>query len=269
MIRLRAALLDLNNNVANRGVGYIRQMLEQYGIAYEVFDVRHACQIPNADFDLYISSGGPGSPFDMDGVWDKQYFALIETLFRHNADPMQENKKYVFFICHSFQLACMHFKVGNISQRRAKSFGTFPVNKTEIGTHEPYFEGLPDPFWIADFRDWQVTDADEAMMARRGFEVLALEKERPHVDLPRALMAVRFSPYMMGTQFHPEADADGMMSYFQQDDRRRQIIEDWGIEKYLAMLADLDDDQKIELTHRSILPHFLRDAIQAHTLAEV
>ncbi|MEI9933338.1 MAG: hypothetical protein WDM71_00415 [Ferruginibacter sp.] len=39
---------------------------------------------------------------------------------------------------------------------------------------------------------------------------MAIEKERPHVALPRAIMAVRFNDYMIGFQFHPEADAVGM-----------------------------------------------------------
>jgi imidazoleglycerol phosphate synthase glutamine amidotransferase subunit HisH len=50
-----------------------------------------------------------------------------------------------------------------------------------------------------------------------GIQLLALEKERPYVDLPRALMAIRFNEYFIATQFHPEADATGMKLMLQRE----------------------------------------------------
>jgi homoserine O-succinyltransferase/O-acetyltransferase len=268
---LRVAILDLNNNVPNRGITYLKRLIESYNelLTYEIFDVRFKNEIPDTSFDVYISSGGPGSPFDFTGGWDKPYFDLLQQLWIINSNPSPSNRdantvtepKFVFFICHSFQLACQHFKVGSIKQRITRSFGTFTCNKTEFGRDELYFAGLPDPFWIADFRDWQVINADKLYMAERGFEILALEKERPHINLPRAIMAIRFSEYFFGTQFHPEADAEGMMTYFHDTERKAQIIKDYGEERWLSMIADLADDKKINLTHRTILPNFLNDAI--------
>jgi homoserine O-succinyltransferase/O-acetyltransferase len=265
--KLRVAVLDMNNNVVNRGIPYIKKMLDSYAndLSYQVFDVRHKLEIPNMDFDVYISSGGPGSPFDFEGGWDKAYFQLIQNLWQHNNDPSVQNKKYVFFICHSFQLACQYFKIGEITQRRSKSFGTFPCFKTTEGEDEFIFARLPNPFCIADFRDWQVINPVMSNIEKQGFNILALEKERPHVDLPRAVMAIRFSEEMIGTQFHPEADADGMLSYFQEPERRKHIIEVHGIGRYEQMLSDLEDDDKIDLTHRTILPTFLNDAIEQLT----
>ncbi len=259
---LRVAILDLNNNVPNRGVGYLKRLVESYGdlLTYEVFDVRFKNEIPDTSFDIYLSSGGPGSPFDFEGGWDKAYFGLIEQLWTLNRTCLAE-PKYVFFICHSFQLACQYFKIGSIKQRVARSFGTFPCNKTDCGRDEIYFGGLPDPFWIADFRDWQVINANKDYLEENGFEIMALEKERPHINLPRAIMAIRFSDYFFGTQFHPEADAEGMLTHFQDPERKAQVIKDYGEERLISMLADLEDDKKINLTHRTILPNFLNDAI--------
>jgi homoserine O-succinyltransferase/O-acetyltransferase len=261
---MTAAILDLNNNVTNRGVGYIQKMLTTHGIHYQTFDVRHQSQIPDTSFDLYISSGGPGSPFDMDGVWEKKYFALVDSIYQHNKQP-RNKKKYVFFICHSFQLACMHFKVGTISERGVKSFGTFPAYLTTSGEQEKYFSGLNNPFYIADFRDWQVTGADDDYLKKQGFQIQAIERERTNTELPRAIMAVRFSPEMFGTQFHPEADAEGMLNYFQERERRNQLIQDYGMETYLRMIDDLEDKNKIELTHQTILPNFIKDVIKANS----
>ena len=264
---IRVAVLDMNNNVVNRGVPYIRRMLESYGDAlqFDVFDVRHKLELPDASYDIYVSSGGPGSPFDFEGGWNVGYFSLIEELFQHNQHPSVNRRKFVFFICHSFQLACQHFKTGEIKRRVTRSFGTFPVFKTDDGDREPCFEGLPDPFYIADFRDWQVINAYENYLLENNFKVLALEKDRPHVALPRAIMAIRFSETMIGTQFHPEADAEGMFAYFNEADRRAQVIRDFGDDKLEQMLADLEDPQKINLTHQTILPKFLNAAIEELT----
>ncbi|MBL7817467.1 MAG: GMP synthase [Saprospiraceae bacterium] len=268
---LRVAILDLNNNVPNRGILYLKRLVESYGdlLTYEVFDVRYKNEIPDTSFDIYISSGGPGSPFDFTGGWDKAYFTLIQQLWQHNQTLQASeedtsevtNPKYVFFICHSFQLACQHFKVGSIKQRVTRSFGTFPCHKTDFGSRDLYFKGLPEPFWIADFRDWQVVNANKEYLESQGFEILALEKERPHVNLPRAIMAIRFSDNFFGTQFHPEADADGMLTHFYDPERKAQVIKDYGEEKWHTMLHDLEDDRKINLTHKTILPNFLNDAI--------
>ena len=262
---LRVALLDLNNNVQNRGIPYIRRMIESYGdlLTYDVFDVRHKLEIPNLSYDIYISSGGPGSPFDFEGGWDKGYFNLIQRLQSYNQDPSVTAKKYVFFICHSFQLACQYFKTGTIKRRVARSFGTFPCFLTEDGEKEAAFQGLPNPFWIADFRDWQVVNANKNQLDEHGFKVLALEKDRPHVNLPRAIMAIRFTAEMIGTQFHPEADAEGMYSYFNEPERKTQVIKDYGEERYVEMLEDLKDVHKINLTHKTILPNFLSSAINS------
>jgi GMP synthase-like glutamine amidotransferase len=260
---LRVAILDLNNNVPNRGITYLKRLIESYGdlMDYEVFDVRFKNEIPDTSFDIYLSSGGPGSPFDFEGGWDKPYFSLIQQLWNINNDPTVSEPKFVFFICHSFQLACQHFKIGSIKRRVTRSFGTFPCNMTAEGQEEQYFNGLPNPFWIADFRDWQVINADTDYLEEQGFVITALEKERPHVNLPRAIMAIRFSDFVFGTQFHPEADADGMLTHFYDPERKAQVIKDYGEARWLSMLEDLENDKKINLTHKTILPNFLNDAI--------
>jgi len=87
------------------------------------------------------------------------------------------------------------------------------------GSADPLFEGLNDPFYGVDSRDYQVVQPNSQKVRQMGGEILCIEKERPHVPLERAVMAIRFNPYMVGTQFHPEADAEGMSMYLMQ---RRQ-----------------------------------------------
>lgn len=261
---VRVAILDMNNNTPNRGMGYIKTLVESYESIdeYEIFDIRYKGEIPDLDFDIYLSTGGPGSPWEMDGHWDREYFDLLDRIREHNQTP-GVRKKYVFFICHSFQIACIYFKIGEVTLREIMSFGIHPVNKASEGYADPIFSKLPDPFYAADFRYWQVINPDEAHLEREGIEILAWEYEHIHKPDERAIMAIRFTEEMIGTQFHPEADAVGMLSYLTEDERRYKIIEEYGEEGYKDMIEHLYDPNKIALTYNVILPTFLQESIEA------
>ncbi|MEM9885240.1 MAG: GMP synthase [Bacteroidota bacterium] len=261
-MRLKLALLDLNNGTPNQGIRCLKEILEGYEhvLDWEIFDVRAKCEIPDTGYDIYLSSGGPGSPLDGDGVWDVQYYDLIDQIWDWNLSD-QASKKYVFFICHSFQMVCNHFKLGSIVPRKSMSFGTFPVHKTEAGAQELVFDGLNDPFYAADFRRWQFIQPDLEQFEALGASILALEKIRPHVPLERAIMAVRFSPEMIGVQFHPEADADGMIEHFKKEELKKEIIRKHGKDKYNSLMCDLSIPKRIEHTHNTVIPNFMEDAI--------
>jgi GMP synthase-like glutamine amidotransferase len=234
----------------------------QLNLNFEIFDVRKKCQVPEYnDFDIYIVSGGPGNPLDTEGTeWEKKYFNLIDDLEDHNLSN-QPQKKHAFFVCHSFQLMCRKYGLGDINLRRSPSFGVLPVHQTKAGLAEPVFEGLPDPFYSVDSRSWQVINPDEKRFAELGMELLAIEKERPHVDLPRAMMAVRFNEYFISTQFHPEADAIGMQAYLSKEEKKNEVVNEHGLDKYNEMLERLEDPDKIMHTQNTIIPNFLDQAV--------
>ncbi len=127
--KLKLAILDLYDGEPNQGMRAIKNIVDQYASHFDwkVFDVRAKAELPSTDYDIYISSGGPGSPLDGDGVWNKKFFELIDELWRINT-TRGATKKYVFFICHSFQMACDHFDLARVLPRRSGSFGTFPVH---------------------------------------------------------------------------------------------------------------------------------------------
>ncbi len=230
-------------------------------IDYDVFDVRSKVEIPDLSYDVYIFSGGPGSPLVGRDEWLEPFYGLIDDLWAYNryADG---GKKYCFFICHSFQMACQHFGLGTITRRQVKSFGTFPVYKTEAGEQEWLFQKLENPYWVADFREYQVIQPNFERMEELGAQLLMIEQERTKPELERAMMAVRFSEEMMGTQFHPEADPVGMRSYFTDNQRVVAILTEFGKSKLESMVKDLNHPDKIERTYRVILPYFLYRAIQ-------
>jgi len=158
--------------------------------------------------------------------------------------------------------------LGNVTERKSNAFGIFPINLTEAGEEEPYFRGLTNPFYSVDSRDWQVVEPDERAFENFGAKILALEKERPNVDLERCIMAIRFSDEILGTQFHPEADPTGMRMHLLRDDKKKSIIENHGEEKYYDMLDSLEHPERISLTQSVILPNFITKAI-SNTLQEV
>jgi homoserine O-succinyltransferase len=102
-----------------------------------------------------------------------------------------------------------------------------------------------------------------------GATILAIEKERPHVQLERAIMAVRFNEYMIGTQFHPEADAVGMSMHLQTEDKKKTVIENYGHDKWSSMIEQLNDPDKIVYTYEHILPNFLQIAVQSLQPVEI
>lgn len=231
-------------------------------MSFKVFDARSKNELPGPEYDIYISGGGPGSPFDGENEdWEVAFFALLDQIEAYN--NTHKFKKYVFFICHSFQLACRKYGFGKVTKRKSNAFGIFPVTLTREGEADLLFDGLPNPFYAVDSRDWQVVETGETSYPA-AFTVLAIEKERPHIDLERCIMSVRFSKEFAGTQFHPEADPAGMKLYLLEEEKRTAIITAHGEEKYTGMLQSLDDPDRILLTQRLVLPNFLQEAIQSY-----
>ncbi len=265
---IRIAILDLYAGVANQGMRCIRQIIKDWSVQTEIevqcqeFDVRLKDQLPDNSFDIYISSGGPGDPlssrFD---DWDIAWCKWINEMLRWNDNPSNNDKKYIFFICHSFQLASRYFNAGLVCKRKSTAFGVFPVHMLEDGRNEEVFDGLSDPFYAVDSRDYQVIQPNHSLLQKQGGKILCIEKMRAHVPYERAIMGIRFNEYMIGTQFHPEADAEGMSAHLKTEEKRKTVIESYGEEKLLSMLEHLEDPDKIRWTYAHVLPNFLNQAI--------
>ncbi|HXB95586.1 MAG TPA: hypothetical protein VNU70_10520 [Puia sp.] len=266
---IRVAILDLYEGQANQGMRCIRELLSEYarahglGLQFDEFEVRLRHEVPDLSYDIYISSGGPGSPLESEGSeWEAAYWGWLQKIEDFNRYPAAGNPKQVLFICHSFQLVCRHYGIARVTNRKSTAFGVFPVHMLEGAASEPVFNGLPDPFFAVDSRSYQVIEPDQDRLNRIGAQLLAIEKERPHVPLERAIMAVRFSEYMIGTQFHPEADPTGMSMYLQRDDRKHTVIAEHGEEKWRDMITHLNDPDKIRWTYSHVIPNFLDYALK-------
>jgi homoserine O-succinyltransferase/O-acetyltransferase len=267
--QVKVAILDLYEGKANQGMRCIRTILQDWAVANSIelstkeFDVRLRNELPDTSFDIYISSGGPGDPLvSRYDDWDIAWCRWLNSMVRWNANPDTEQKKYIFFICHSFQLASRYFNTGLVCKRKSTSFGVFPIHMLEAGKDEPVFGGLLDPFYAVDSRDYQVIQPNHELLNNMGAKILCIEKSRPHVPYERALMALRFNEHMVGTQFHPEADPVGMSHHLQMEDKRKTVIETHGEDKLRSMLEHLEDPDKIAWTYSHILPNFLNHAVE-------
>jgi homoserine O-succinyltransferase/O-acetyltransferase len=267
--KLKLAILDLYEGIPNEGMRCLRNILRKFGednninMEWNEFDVRLRNEVPDTSYDIFISSGGPGSPLESRySDWEKKYFGWLNEVERWNMNPANLQKKFVFFICHSFQLSARYYNVGIITKRRSTAFGIFPVHMLEDGVIEPVFAGLHDPFYAMDSRDFQVIQPNYSVIEQMGAKILCIEKDRPHVPYERAIMGIRYNEYMIGTQFHPEADVAGMNMYLHREDKKKTITENYGEVKWQSMLKHLNDPDKILWTYSHVLPNFLNQAVE-------
>ena len=255
------AILDMNNNHENMGIASIKRIADRFAIIdYEVFDVRHKKEVPGTEFDIYISSGGPGDPLEYEGGWEKDYHQLMDDLWQHN--QVSEEKKYAFFICHSFQIICHHLGIGDVTLREKESFGIVPVDKTAAGKEEALFMELNAPFYGADFRKYQVVFPNRDRLEELDAVITAIEKSDATKEDSKALMAIRFSNEWFGTQFHPEAHPDGMVHYLRRQEKKDMILRQWGLNTYEEMMHNAIHPDRLANTRDHILPGFLKDAVE-------
>lgn len=256
---VRIAILDMYGNHPNEGMQGIKHIIEDqvFPNKWEIFNVRSENSLPSLDYDIFISSGGPGSPVVQNKLWDKGWIKLMNGIRDYN-DENTTNKKYVFLICHSFQMLVHHWKYARVTKRKSTAFGIFPVHKTAAGNKESVLKNLPEPFYAVDSRDWQVVEPDKQKIKSEGAKILCLEKYRPHVPLERAIMGIRFTDEIIGFQFHPEADEFSMKQYFQREEKKKALIKEHGEKKFTQMMEFLKDPEKIQSTYNNVLPNFLK-----------
>src|SRR6202044_1800736 len=100
---VRVAILDLYEGQANQGMRCIRELLTEYAhhhgleLQYHEFEVRREHHLPDLSYDIYISSGGPGSPLDSEGSeWETVYWNWLSRVEAFNADPVNTPKQGLF-----------------------------------------------------------------------------------------------------------------------------------------------------------------------------
>ena len=254
---IKIAIIDMYDDTTNLGMicilGILKEWSQQGAISmdYEIFPLRNKCKIPDNSFDIYISTGGPGSPIESVGSpWDDLYVNWLQQMLDHN--------KPVLLICHSFQIACRHFNFGNVCLRRSTQIGVLPVHPL---VEDQIFANLNDPFYTLESRLYQIIEPNDERIASLGAKIIALEKHRPHVPLERAIMAIKFSDKMYGVQFHPEGEKNILLEFFNETAMKNNIFEKYGEQKWNVIISKLNDPEKLPKTHAHFIPNFLNLAI--------
>lgn len=156
-----------------------------------------------------------------------------------------------------------YFGLGDVIKRNSESFGVVPIHKTENGKHDGLIKDLPEPFYAADYREWQVVNPNHKAFEELGAQILCLENEHAHNNSENALMAVRVNDEFIGTQFHPEADASSLNYYFNKPERKEYVVSEYGEKRYLEMMGILENPAGLMLTQKTVLPNFLKHTLKS------
>ncbi|MFN7971800.1 MAG: hypothetical protein U0166_05560 [Acidobacteriota bacterium] len=260
-------LIDMNNGVENQGIRCFKGIVDRFfetvraanpgiPITFSHVEPRNRGEAPPEAADLYLSSGGPGSPYDgYDDPWCVDYRKFLDALAAEGlAHP--EGARSLFAVCHSFELCVMHFQVARMTQRPTRKFGVMPVYMTDEGLASPLLSVFGDRLFAFEHRSWQAVDLDTTKLAALRGKLWARESRDGH-SKGEGLLSFLFAPNIEGTLFHPEADRAGALAWIARPDQAAAVIEAYGELTYLRMLKTLDDPTRLARTYALLLPGWL------------
>ncbi len=271
---------DLSVCLVDMNAGHVNQAMRCFrGIVTAFFDRvrRHNPGLPcrlievsprdtNApiprDCDIYVGSGGPGSPFDGD---DQPWFAD----FRRFLDWMlvearrtDEDQRSLFGVCYTYELLVRMTGVAEVTMRDSRKFGVMPAYTTSYGRKHPLFAPFKDRLFAFEHRHWEAINLDKDRLADLGGGLLAQES-RDGYSKGQGLLGFDLGPGIEAVQFHPEADRAGVISWVARPEQAAAFRATYGEETYQAMLRTLDDPKRLAMTYALVIPGFLQRRFNA------
>jgi GMP synthase-like glutamine amidotransferase len=266
---VRIGLVDMNNGVPNQGMRCFRRILDRFeqrvresnpGVVFqrEELQPRNRGDIPRGPYDFVLSSGGPGSPREgIEKPWAAGYFQFLQDVFDHNQRDAATAPK-LLAVCHSFELAVLHFGVARMERRDTLKFGLMPAYTTRAGREVDYLKPFQDRLFAWEYRWYQAVDPDFARLRELGGRILAEEsREDGPAHKGDAVLALSFADGIDGTQFHPEADKPGVWEWMRMEEHAERLRAQYGEELYERMLRSLDDETRLARTHALFVPGWL------------
>lgn len=267
MRELSICLIDMNNGHVNQAMRCFRSIVSAFferveranpDLRMRLVEVSPRdtqARIPR-DCDIYIGSGGPGSPYDGD---HERWFAdfgkfcdeMVSSARRNDAD-----EKSFFGVCYTFEMLVRHFKVADVSMRDSRKFGVMPIYTTSYGQRHELLHAFHDRLFAFEHRNWEAVNLDEARLHELGGGILAQESRDGH-SKGRALLGIDFGGGIEAVQFHPEADRAGVMSWVARPEQAEAFRETYGEFTYQAMLRTLDDPNRLARTFALVIPGYL------------
>lgn len=264
---LRVCLVDMNNGHVNQAMRCLRGIVGQFfqkaqqhnpTLQVELSEVspRDTGERIPRTADLYIGSGGPGSPFEGEGTeWSKDFGEFCDGLVTSHQGPAEAHRS-IFAICYSFELVVMHFGVCEVAPRSERKFGVMPIYTTSEGRHHPLLRAFGDRLFAFEHRNWEAVDLDSRKLSSLGGSVLARES-RDGFSKGRALLGLEVAPGVEAVQFHPEADRAGVMNWVARPEQAAAFREQYGELTYQAMLRTLDDPRRLARTYALVIPGWM------------
>lgn len=267
---LRVSLVDMNNGVANEAircfrrlvtafVGRVRAANPRLTVHLDHIQPRNLGEVPSHQVDLFVSSGGPGSPHDgWDQPWCTAYRKFLDwtmdaAVHRPEAPPAG------FLVCHSYEIAVQHFQFAQMRHRNDLKFAIFPAYVTAEGRKAPFLAPFDDRLFIWEHRHWQAVEMDARRVAAQGGALLATESRPGRSDKGHALLSFRFGPGLDGTQFHPEADRAGVLAWIDRPEHASALKDAYGHSLYDRMMRTLADPTRLARTFALLIPGWLTD----------
>jgi homoserine O-succinyltransferase/O-acetyltransferase len=268
MTSLRIGLVDMNNGVANQAMRCFRRILDRFEqrvhranptleLMRHEMQPRNLGEVPSGHYDLILSTGGPGSPFDgLEEPWGVGYRKFLDDVFAHNQRDYEKAPK-LLAVCHSFEIAVIHFGVATMTKRDSLRFGLMPAYTTTVGQEVDYFKPFADRLFTWEHRWWQAVEPNAERLRELGGRMTAHESRESGPNKGDAALAFKFAPGIDGTQFHPEADKPGVLAWVVIPEHAEKFKAQYGNELYERMIKSLNDPTRLARTFALFIPGWL------------
>jgi homoserine O-succinyltransferase len=263
----RLCVVDMNDGHVNQAMRCFRSIVSRFFLRVKKANPDVPCELVEVsprnteddiprDCDLYLSSGGPGSPYDGEGKrWVNRYSKYLDDVVEA-AEEGGPEQKALFAVCYSFEMVVRHFKLAEVTPRAERKFGVMPVYMTMEGQEHPLLAPFADRLFAFEHRNWEAIDLDTRKLAALGGQLLARES-RDGVSKGRAVLGLDVTSGIEAVQFHPEADRAGVVSWVSRPDQAAAFKAVYGDVTYAAMLRTLDDPRRLARTFALVIPGWL------------
>ncbi|MBX3129089.1 MAG: hypothetical protein KF718_20400 [Polyangiaceae bacterium] len=271
---LRIVFIDMNAGVQNQAMRCLASVVSHFeaaarrdnpGLRIEERRVspRDTGEAPPRDGDLYIATGGPGSPWEGPGTrWYDDFRRFVDVVLDEQERGLAVAKS-LFPICYSYELLTMHLELARVEERDDRKFGVMPVYTTTAGRVHPLLAPFGDRLFAFEHRHWEVVDFDEAKLARLHGQVLATESREGRSDKGSAVLGFHIGRAIETVQFHPEADLSGIFHWLDQPEHSQAFRDAYGEETYQRMLRTLHNPRRVQRVHAELIPGWMRRRFNA------
>ncbi len=265
---LSVCLIDMNAGHVNQAMRCFRGIVTSFFDRVRLKNPTLACRVVEVsprdtntliprDCDIYVGSGGPGSPYDGDAEPWFADFGSFSDWVATASRRTDEDQKSLFGVCYTYELLVRHFGVAEVSTRDSRKFGVMPIYTTSFGQKHPLLSAFKDRLFAFEHRNWEAVNVNEKRVAELGGGLLAQESRDGH-SKGRGLLGFDFEGGVEAVQFHPEADRAGVMSWVARPEQAAAFRATYGEDTYQAMLRTLDDQNRLARTFALVIPGFLQ-----------